>query len=527
MGDQEASTWPVGGLRRSRLTFGRPTAADLVALALLVVVLPMCVLLPWVGDQGLHQAVIRRIAADPLHPLDPLVASTSASPYYSPWTLAQGLLVDATGLTAHTVMSATAALSCLLLIDGIRRFTRSFTANRWSLALAPVLVVALWGPRLFAWSGYVELNSLTLTIAYPSTAAFALTLQLWSLLRAQSARDWQPLRGTALGLLLAAIILTHQFTGSFAALGAAAIMVPTLLRTSGVRARLRQCTGWASSLGVTVAALTLWPYYDFWSLASVTELESVHRALYADLLPRFGFLLLCLPALAARSRRDRLDPLVLLFSASAALFTLGDLTGHYSWGRIWPAVMLSAQIALAVELPELAAGRRRNLCLASIAAATGVGLWAQAGALGYLWPATVPALESAGVQQIRLWGSYGWLPAQAHPSDVILAKDQFALKMAPAYGYNTVAPAYPDFFLADSAERATATRAFFAASTDTLQAQAILRHYGVRWVIAKPGSLTPTDLALLHATACGPRGVELFEVLDPTAPKDPMTSSRR
>ena len=63
--------------------------------------------------------------------------------------------------------------------------------------------------------------------------------------------------------------------------------------------------------------------------------------------------LLSLPALWARWRRDRLDPLVLLFAGAAVLVALGWVTGRYALGRLWPAVALAGQLALAVEVSRV------------------------------------------------------------------------------------------------------------------------------------------------------------------------------
>ena len=92
------------GTQRGRLAAAVATPAAVVGGLLFLVLLPVCHRLPWVGDLGLHLAVADRAAADPLHPVDPLVHSTASSPYYSPWTIAQGLLIRGTGASNHAVL---------------------------------------------------------------------------------------------------------------------------------------------------------------------------------------------------------------------------------------------------------------------------------------------------------------------------------------------------------------------------------------------------------------------------------------
>lgn len=75
-------------------------------------------------------------------------------------------------------------------------------------------------------------------------------------------------------------------------------------------------------------------------------------------------------ATVERLRHDRRDPLGLFFALGATAYVLGGLTGHYAWGRVLPAAIIPAQVAVAVEVATAEARRplRRALGLASRAA---------------------------------------------------------------------------------------------------------------------------------------------------------------
>jgi alpha-1,6-mannosyltransferase len=86
-------------------------------------------------------------------------------------------------------------------------------------------------------------------------------------------------------------------------------------------------------------------------------------------------------------------------------------------------------------------------------------------------------------------------------------------RQIPAYGPYTVAPGYPDFFLPDAGERETAVRRYFGAGASRDDRLAVLRSYGVRWVVQRPsdGGLPVGDPGLRRVVS-GPGGQVLYEV---------------
>ncbi|MFD0383765.1 glycosyltransferase 87 family protein [Streptomyces stramineus] len=325
--------------------------AAVAALLLVTLLLLMAVRLPWAGDLGMHAAVLERLRADPAHPGNPLVDADTPSPYYSPWTVLLALLASATGLGTFTVLRLAALAALVLLVTGVRAFVRTLTPGRAAVPLALLCLLLLYGTRLFAWSGFPGLTSLSLTLAYPSAFACGLAFHLWALLRGALAAGRGLPAFLGLGLLLAGVLLSHQYTGAVAALGAAGVLLGA--RPWPARAVLIRVGAGAV---LAVAVLACWPYYSFFSLLGTDGLDDIHRPLYDHLGTKFCLALLGIAALAARWWRDRRDPLVLFFALGAAVFAAGGLSGHHSWGRILPAVLLPAQLALAVETAEATGG---------------------------------------------------------------------------------------------------------------------------------------------------------------------------
>ncbi|MFE9452718.1 hypothetical protein [Streptomyces sp. NPDC006739] len=446
-------------------------AAALVLLLMLLVI----VRLPWAGDLGMHAATVQRLRHSLLHPGNPLVDADTASPYYSPWMLVLATVARLTGLSVFVVLRMGAVVGLGLLVTGVWRYVRTLSAHRAAPALALLCLVFLWGPSLLNWSGFIGLNSLALTIAYPSVFALGLSFHFWAWLTRALREDAAWGRWLWLGALWSLILLCHQFTGVVASLGALA-MVIAARPARAVLLRL------AAALALGVVVLWLWPYYDFFSLFSAGgDLEAIHEPLYEHLLGRFGLVLLGVAALGLRWRRDRWDPLVLFFLLGVLMFAAGGLSGHYSWGRALPAALIPAQLAAALEV--VSAGRRslRTGVACVLGAGLAVGAWAQAGTLGYVTGrAALPSPVAAKYQ--TPWVGYHWLTPWVKYGDVVMARTTPA-RQIPAYGPYTVAPGYPDIFLPDAARREAAVERYFASGTPATERAAILHRYDVRWVV--------------------------------------------
>ncbi|MGW4196012.1 hypothetical protein [Streptomyces sp. NPDC005004] len=474
-----------------------PWAAAALVLVLMLLVI---VRLPWAGDLGMHAATVQRLRHSLLNPGNPLVDADTPSPYYSPWMLLLGLLARVTGLSVFVVLRIGALVGLALLLSGVWRYVRTLSDHRAAPALAILCVVFLWGPDVFNWSGFLGLNSLALTVSYPSVLALGLSFHFWAwLTRALRADTGWP-AWIGLGLLWALILLCHQFSGVVASLGALAVV----LAARPARATLPRL---GAALVAGIVLLALWPYYDFFALFSAgADLEAIHRPLYSDLLPRFGLVLLGVVALVFRGRRDHRDVLVLFFVLGVLLFVAGGLTGHYSWGRALPAALIPAQLAAALETVSASRRRVRLIWACLLGVALGVGAWAQAGTLGYVIDRTdLPAPVAAKYR--TPWVGYHWITPWVRYGDVVMARTTPS-RQIPAYGPYTVAPGYPDFFLPDETGRDEAVTRYYAPTTGSATRLAIARRYGVHWVIGSPDTAEPW----LKEVTRGPAGQVLYKV---------------
>ncbi|MER5494390.1 hypothetical protein [Streptomyces sp. NPDC002490] len=474
------------------------TAAALSVLLLLLVSLR----LPWIGDLGMHAATLERLRHDLVNPGNPLVDADTPSPYYSPWAVFFALVADVSGAPTFGVLRAAALVGLAVLLSGVWRFVRTLTERTAAVPLALLCLTLLWGTRVFAWSGFTGLGSLALTVSYPSTLALGLAFHLWAWLRRAlaAAASWPVFLG--LGLLWGTIVLVHQFTGVVAGLGVLALVLGA--RPWPPRAVWARLAGGTAAAGALVLA---WPYYDLLALWGADGMDAIHRPLYRDTAIRFGLVAVGLPALAARWWRDRRDPLALFFLLGLLLVAAGGVSGHYAWGRALPAVLIPAQLAVAIEV--FAATRRwwRTTLALLLAAALAVGAWMQIGTLGYAVPHHwLPDPVAAKAREP--WHGYRWTTPWVRYGDVVMART-FPARQLPAHGAYTVAPGYPDVLLPDQRQRIAATERYYAEDTAAGERARILAAHRVRWVL--DGPRRPGDG--LREVAEGSNGERLYRVV--------------
>ncbi len=479
---------------------GRRLAASRAAAALLLVLLLVVIArLPWAGDLGMHAATVERLRHSLRHPGNPLVDADTPSPYYSPWMVLLGCVARLGRLPVFDVLRLAALAGLTLLATGVWRYVRTLSAHRAAPALAAFSLVLLWGSSVINWSGFVSLNSLALTVSYPSVFALGLAFHHWAwLTRALRAPGgWGVWLG--LGALWAVILLCHQFTGIVATLGDLAVVIAA--RPS--RARWPRL---AAGTAVGLLVLWLWPYYDFFALFwAGDDLDGVHRALYTEFAGRYWLALLGVAALVLRLRRDRRDVLAVFFTLGALVCAAGFASAHYEWGRALPAALIPAQLAAALEV--LHRGHRRAVrtgWTCALAGALAVGAWTQAGVLGYVVGRNALP-EALAVHYTPPWSTYEWITPYARYGDVVMARD-FPNRLLPAYGPYTVAPGYPDFFLRDAARREKAVQIYYTRRTPPGERREILRRYHVRWVLDGTRPMQPGLRPVTH----GPDGQVLY-----------------
>ncbi|MEE6263908.1 hypothetical protein [Plantactinospora sonchi] len=482
---------------------------------------------PWGADFGLHVATVGRLVDDLWHPGNPMVESAANGPYVTPYTLVLALVARVTGAPAAVVLSAAAPVNLALLLYGLRRFVGLFTADPWAPVLALFFVPLLWGTAVLSWSGFPTLRGLVLILPYPSTLGLALLLLGWVAL-ARAAAGPTPGRWILVGLLGGLLVLVHPFTALGAALGSLALVVGRLVRTPYRRAGdgtvLAELRGLSLALALAVLVVLVWPYFRVTDLLTrAGDLDPIHRPLYLDPLARYGFgFVVGLPALAVRLCRDRLDPLVLLFGLAGLPVLLGGLTGGYALGRLWPVVLVSLQVAAAVELVR---ALRRAKAAPGLRVRTVVtGLWAGAAALAVLAGLALQygnlllvlprdQLTSARRAAYRISPppDRAWVAREVPPGAVLLTADPAVGRDLLRYRIRAVAPPWPDPLLPDQARRRADQAALLDPSTPVPRRTALLAGYGVDWVLEPAGGFPWLDRYATRVVP-GPGGLRLVRL---------------
>jgi alpha-1,6-mannosyltransferase len=491
-----------------------------VSAVLVLIAIGVSVRQPWVGDFGIHAGTIERLRIDLINPGDPMVAASGPNAYYTPYTLVLGLVARITGWSGRTVLAVAGPLVLMVFLAGLYRFVGALVPSRPAARLGALLTVLLaWGSTPLAWSGFVSLYGLPLTTAYPSFAAVGLTLLLWAALHRALHRGrpvwWYALLGLGAGV----ITLIHPFTAVVAGFGALAIAV------SAARDRAAWLSLGAATLAAAVVVFS-WPYYRFVDLLRAQGYDAIHQPLYTHALGYFGLSAIGLPALWLRWRRDRLDPLVLLFALCGLTVVAGGLTGHYALGRAWPGVLIATQLALGIELAAVAwrslfAGRRSvpasawamRLWAVGSVLVLAAGLWYQAGNLLLALPSSHRLSTMGKELHTTTPGSdLGWVRERAQVGDVVLTDRAGYLQALPEYGLRTVAPAWPDPFLSNvDTRRSDAARMLDAATPASVRAE-LLQRYNVTWLLVARVDSRPVSTWGLRLAETGPAGERLYAV---------------
>jgi len=508
--------------RRARLSgFARTEAPSVIVGGVAAVYFfVVCLRLPWESDFALHLAVLNRLLAHPLHPGDPVLALGGTSAYYTPYTVALMLLGKATGASALALYKFAGIVNTALLLTGLFRFVRSLSPARWAPPLALVGLLFWWGTTVIAWSGFLSLVSFADCVAYPSTFATALTLHLWASLAAKPLR---PRRAVALGLLLGVIALAHQFTALGTLIGVIALLAARrrTMFSRGPDRRVNRALLTTLSLGAALCLvlIAIWPYYHLWNVTQTDQLSALdaqHHALYRHALRWYGLALPALVALGLRFRRDKTDQLVLLFLGAGAVVGYGAVSGHWSYGRSWPMVLLAALVALAIAAAEAPTPRLRLAWTVPIAAITAVGVWTQSSALLYVTPGSLQATVRKVVETRQAKASLpalDWLGDHLRNGDVVLADQPTAQDLVVAHGgYGVASPwILPDFPFALWTARQHAVAQFFAPDAAATTRSALLTEYQVKWILLGPGESLPSAVPATF-TAGDDLGYRLYRI---------------
>jgi hypothetical protein len=329
----------------------------------------------------------------------------------------------------------------------------------------------LWGPAPMMLSGFLHLTALAQTAPYPSTFVSALTFFVWYLVIVL--RNRPRLLAFALIPLISFALLSHPLTSIGLLTGLIALVAGD---TYPVTSRIAVL----AAAGAAFAAACFWPLYPLlgqlhespgWSLDS-RFLYSISPTLLFQALP----VVLALPLLYQRLRRDRRDFVALTFIGLLFVYIYGGITGKYVYGRVLAFLILTSQLAVADWLSKRAE-----------ATPSGRGMIYRRATLGLVAFCAVMTLPGIAIC-LPLWqDSYSdlrFLSTYLSPADTVLADAETSLK-EPSFGGRLVAfnPVHRLSFVPDIDSRNADRAQFLDAGVSDEIRQKILEKYRVRYVL--------------------------------------------
>jgi hypothetical protein len=481
------------------------------AVTLFIAMLISTVHAQWGGDFWEHAAVVRELAARPFHPHHPLLALDVPHAFFSPYSLALGLVARFTGLGHIATLGAAGLLNLVLVITGIRALSRRLfsdgdRASFWAL----LFVLFLWGSNVWVWSGFLHFAGLGYVLPYPSTFAAGLTLHSMALYL-RSLDDGRPWLHVPLALFAALALISHPITAAvmFAGLGAC------FLGHTRDRFLLRG-TLLAVAAGTACVLAASWPYYSWIDLVlhQSAEFDLSSRNLYEDVLARTWPSLLVAPALIWRLRASRRDVLLLWLLLLFLLYGYGAVSPSAGVGRCIAYIGVVLQLAAAGLVSHLEVARE--------------GRWRRVVPVVAL--ATVGVLSLQDLDAFSRSSPFGpvrvppvaFLADRVGPIDVVLT-DLDTGWAIPAYAGRVVATHHPLYWVSDREQRRDDVRRFFEPVTDSEERRRILRRWDVRFLVLNRGRLSVSDdelasIAALGRTVASRNGLVLVDVQARTSP---------
>jgi hypothetical protein len=444
-----------------------------------------------------HAAVARELALHPWHPHHPQLAlPTTPHAFFSPYLLAVGLFARVTGMQVPAALALFGLVNLLLFLALLERVVAGLVGGPHAAFWTLLFTLLLWGADPWFFSSFLHANVFFDLLPYPAMFACVMVLLAFSA-QIRVRRLGNP-RWAALVVAAATIVLlTHASDAVFLYLGLAAIAVGVPSRRSAaVDVALTAATGVVAFL---VAAA--WPYFPFLEVF-FGKGDAVFRAgvaladqdMYARVLSRSFLALIGVPFVLGRFRRNRLDPVGLMFVGAVAVYLLGWWTRHYELGRIVSSVGLTLHLAMGQARAEggeeaMADGARARP-LARWMHVTTVGLlligayFVRQGIV-HAVPAAAsvlpPSLRSEDQARIAV-ADLRFLSRFVANDDVVLA-DRETSWLVPAYAGKVVSVLHPLISVADLDERAIDAGMFFEPYTTGSFRRTVIRKYHCRWLL--------------------------------------------
>lgn len=431
----------------------------------------------WQHDFWQHSACVHELAMKPWSPGNPYLPMAAPHEFYNPYFLMLGLLSRASGGSSIGVLSIMGIANCILFAWGLQRLCRRLCTNPLSAFFTLLFTLVLWGYHPWMFGGFFHLAMLGETAPYPSFFCAALTFLAWSIYVDFAGGRASLAAPLLLSLIIFVVSLSHPHT-------AVTLMIGLFALWCGVRHENRTEKTFLLAIAalMAVAGALAWPYYSFYDLmaGAGADHHAGNRWMYVGTVRSTFAGLLFIPCLIGRFRRNRRDPIAVMFVMLVCVYALGYVSGRYAFGRNIVYIMFCLHISAADWLaraimqtgPDLAHRLWRRPWVAPAAAVVLVF------AMGFF---------AVGVYRYRpgrecTYSAYEFLPDQIDQDSVVLT-DLATSAFVPSFGGKVVGSRYPCAFVPDHAERRNAVNRFFGGHATHEERLAILRDYKVQFIL--------------------------------------------
>lgn len=457
------------------------------------------------ADAWEHHRAVLAMSQEMWEPGNPTYATDEPTIRYSPYTIALAQLVRSTGIDAYDALSGAAVFNTLLLLIAVWWWLRAYGVQG-AAPLVLLSMIFLYGtPPGYANS--LALSDLPWHQVNPSALAMPLMILAWAWLY----------RAKGLGLigftcvtsvLLAASVLSHGMSG---VLGAFGLFITAV---SSDRNRVAKLIATFVTCGIGFALAAAWPWYDF--LFAVTQSPDkwywYNPAIFKLML--FSW---CLPAFlasaAALPMRDKpfIRTALLATAGLLGVTFVGALAGSPTLARLPLAGLIFPQAAVGVFIYSVGVScpmtwirrfkqlfeRDRAVMSRALVETTVVGLivvlalpnfWLtlREPHLARKWVAKVTGRED---KQPHNWARYeALLTPNIGIHDVVLAEPLTGWPV-PSFGGRVVSALHLEFFSPGQFERLEDTSRFFNTETSHEDRNALIKQYGVKWLLLDRESL--------------------------------------
>lgn len=446
----------------------------------------------WTGDFWEHAAAVRELATHPWGPLHPILDSDAPHAFFSPYNLTVALIARILRLAPVTGLALAGLINLLAFLLIFPWFIRRLFDDGDHHVLAfysLLLLLLLWGPGAWVWSGFMHVFGLGYVLPYPSMFAFILTLAT-----AASLLSWTNDRRRRWLLIvfpsMILVVLSHPPTAVVMFVLAFWILVAgagwSFLRTAGVAG--------AAFLGTLLVA-QLWPYFDLASLVLSPDFHAANQELYRNVLPKVAPALPGIPLIAWRLLRDPRDVLGLSFLSLTALYLAGAVTDLWGFARMISMLMILMQLAIGWGLAKAEKVLATIKPTRAVVSRTGLAAVVLYILLFAVNPTTMDRLRNLARRMAPAYREYAFLRLTGQ-YDVVVADLSTSLRV-PALGGKVVASLHPLAFISDHQKRQALVGRFFAIDTPDPERRAFLAAYGADYVLLDRSQQSPALFEIL------------------------------